>query len=202
MIRSTRKLLAAFIAAAMLMVMTACSNYKQYDHLKTDILGIWCGEEGPDFEEYIGEDGLDYSRYFAYEFTPDGQLVYHYTYVYLGGTSQTNVNYSISDNLLDVEGAKCRIDIQDGILSMTSNEGTNRYRKMTVDELVEYVVDPINPEIAAQKEERVAELMAEYEATATEEGSSESETEGAASEETQAAETEGAVSEETQAVLE
>lgn len=194
MIRSTRKLLAAFIAAAILAVMTACGNYKQYEHLTADIVGVWCGEDGPVYEEYIGEDGMDYSRYFAYEFTPDGQLVYHYTYVYLGGTSQTSVNYSISDNILDVEGARCRIDIQDGILSMTSNEGTNRYRKMTVDELVEYVVEPINPEIAAQKEEKVAELMAEYEATATEEGSSESETE--------AVQTESAVSEDTQAASE
>lgn len=161
MIRSTRKLLAAFIAAAMLMVMTACSNYKQYEHLKTDIVGVWCEEGGPVLEPYIGEDGLDYSTYYTYEFTSTGQLVYHYTYAAIGGTSHSTVDYSITDNILDVKGAKCRIDIQDGILTMTNNESTTRYRRMSMEEIIEYAVDVQDEQLKDEKDLYIISVMEE-----------------------------------------
>lgn len=164
---SIRKLLAAVSLTAFMLVMTACSKYKQYEHLPADIIGVWCDEDGPGYTEYLGEDGNDYSYYSAYEFTSDGHLVYHSVYPYTFGAQYDMVEYSISDNLLNVDGAFCRIDIKDDILTMTSDTGTSTYRRMDIPEICEYVLQVQEPSLQVQKEEYIQSCWDEINATET-----------------------------------
>ena len=48
-----RNLLAAAMAFVMMISLTACSSDKQkkYEQLKTDIVGVWCDIDGPEYIE-------------------------------------------------------------------------------------------------------------------------------------------------------
>ena len=63
-----RNLLAAAMAFVMMISLTACSSDKQkkYEQLKTDIVGVWCDIDGP---EYFENEGNPY--YKLYEIDAD-----------------------------------------------------------------------------------------------------------------------------------
>ena len=108
-----RNLLAAAMAFVMMISLTACSSDKQkkYEQLKTDIVGVWCDIDGP---EYFENEGNPY--YKLYEFTSEGGLIYHTPMAM--GSVYTEDTYEISDDFLTVgNGAKCRIEIDNDVLT-------------------------------------------------------------------------------------
>ena len=125
-----RNLLAAAMAFVMMISLTACSSDKQkkYEQLKTDIVGVWCDIDGP---EYFENEGNPY--YKLYEFTSEGGLIYHTPMAM--GSVYTEDTYEISDDFLTVgNGAKCRIEIDNDVLTMIYNGGSSQYRKMSMEE--------------------------------------------------------------------
>ena len=58
-----RNLLAAAMTFVMMISLTACSSDKQkkYEQLKTDIVGVWCDIDGPEYFE-IGQPLLQALR--------------------------------------------------------------------------------------------------------------------------------------------
>lgn len=128
-----KKIIAAVFASAVMLMLTACVDFSSYEHLKTDIVGMWCDPDGPEYVEH--EKG---NFYIMYEFTDDGKLYHHRSFD--GYTMFTEANYSISDNLLDVDGQKCRIKIENDVLTMIYDGGSSDYRRMTADEATYYGV--------------------------------------------------------------
>ncbi len=128
-----RKLFAAAMAAAIMLVLTACNEDKpDYEKLKTDIIGVWCDIDGP---EYV-EDGED-SYYRLYEFTSDGQLIYHMPRNMM--SYYNDASYEITDDIMTVSGGgRCRISIENDILTMIQDNGSSDYRRMTLDEVTSY----------------------------------------------------------------
>ena len=131
-----RNLLAAAMAFVMMISLTACSSDKQkkYEQLKTDIVGVWCDIDGP---EYFENEGNPY--YKLYEFTSEGGLIYHTPMAM--GSVYTEDTYEISDDFLTVgNGGKCRIEIDNDVLTMIYNGGSSQYRKMSMEEVCNFGV--------------------------------------------------------------
>jgi len=132
----SRKLLAAAMALFMMIGLTACSSDKQkkYEQLKTDIVGVWCDIDGP---EYVENDGNPY--YKLYEFTSAGQVVYH-TPMEMGSV-YTQDTYEINDDFLTTaQGGTYRIEIENDVLTMIYNGGQSQYRRMSMEEVCNFGV--------------------------------------------------------------
>ncbi len=131
-----RKIFAAVTATAMLLVLTACGSDKpDYEQLKTDIIGVWCDVDGP---EYVPMEDESLSYYRMYEFTENDRLIYHMPDSFYG-SYYTESAYSITDDIMTVdEKSRCKISIENDILTMTYNDGYSQYRRMTPVEAYEY----------------------------------------------------------------
>ena len=133
-----RKLLAAVMAFTIILVCAACGENKvDHEHLKTDIIGIWCDINGPEYNE-------ESDCYYIYEFT-DTNIIYHTPQQ--GISIYNEQGYEIRENILDVEGAMCRISIENDVLTMSFNDGASQYRRMTVEEVTKYGVICIGDEL-------------------------------------------------------
>ena len=135
-----KKIPAAAVIMSVIMslaVFIGCSREEdksKYDHLKTDIVGAWCDEAGPEAVETEGGTALKF-----YEFTEAGQVYYYYAYEDMGAV-YFNSEYFLDGNLFNSEGSMCRINVEDDILTMTYDAGTSRYRRVSAAELLEYDV--------------------------------------------------------------
>lgn len=147
----TRKLLpAAVMGVIMLMTLfTGCGREEdksKYDHLKTDIVGAWCDETGP---EVVETQGGTATRF--YEFTESGQVYYYFAYEDIGAV-YTSGDYSLDGNLFSSDGAMCRINVENDILTMTTDTGTSRYRRVNAAELLDYNVYAHGEALYAEQE--------------------------------------------------
>ncbi len=133
------------MAMAMTLVLAACGNDKDYEHLKTDIVGFWCDVDGP---EYVQTESGGYYR--LYEFTKTGGLYYHEP----NGSLSVwyPASYEITDDILNVDGARCRITIENDILTMAYDSGESKYRRMTVEEVCSYGVYAQDADFFSQQE--------------------------------------------------
>lgn len=113
----------------------ACGQNKvDYEKLKTDIVGVWCDINGP---EYFENDGNPY--YQLYEFTGDGTLAYHIVTPDIA--SYYDYQYTLRDNFLDVDGNMCKVSVDDNdILTMTNDNGDTKYRRMSMEEVCNFGV--------------------------------------------------------------
>lgn len=140
-----RKIFAAAMASVMMIVFAGCGNDKNgYESLKTDIIGVWCDTDGP---EYVENNGSPYYR--LYEFTSDGRIIYHMPQDL--GSVYSESNYEIRDDFLDVDGSLCKISIENDILTMTNNAGSSQYRRMSLEEVCDYGVVCIDNELYQQQ---------------------------------------------------
>ena len=131
-----KRILSAVLAAlAVMALFTACGEDTKvdYEKLKTDIVGIWCDINGP---EYFENEGNPY--YQLYEFTGDGRLAYHTITQYIA--QYVDVNYTLRDDFLDVDGAMCKVTVENDILTMKNDSGTTQYRRMTMEEVCNFGV--------------------------------------------------------------
>lgn len=130
----TRKFLAAALAFAMIIVLSACNSDKQkkYEQLRADIVGMWCDINGP---EYFENEGNPYYR--LYEFTSEGELIYHTPMA--GGSFYTEDTYELKDNFLTVgQSGMCKVTVENDVLTMTYNEGSSQYRRMSMEEVCNF----------------------------------------------------------------
>lgn len=154
-----KRYIGILLTTVMMLCFTACSNNaKLEEQLKTDILGVWCTENGPDYE-YVAEKP-DSSYYMFYEFCSDGQLIHHFPSKEYGSLYGKDP-YTIENNMLIVDGQKCRIEIKDDILTMINDGGAVRYRRVGIEEMYEYKMIPIEPE----NQEKYKEYKQEVEGT-------------------------------------
>lgn len=132
-----RKIFALAAAAVMMLTFAACNDdteKKDYEYLKTEIVGVWCDEGGP--VKAVLNDGEEH--YMLYEFTEDGKMYSHApTAEYAYWMDDT---YTIEENYFIVGDAKTLIEIEGDTLIMSNNSGDKRYRRMTVEEVSDYGV--------------------------------------------------------------
>lgn len=149
MLRTKKIILAATVMMMSLAIFTGCNGREdktKYLHLKADIVGAWCDEAGP---EEVETQGGTAHRF--YEFTEDGTLFHYYAYDDLGAV-YTQSSYTIDGNIFDSEGSKCRINVENDILTMTNNGGSSRYRRVGAAELLEYSVYAHGEALYAEQE--------------------------------------------------
>ncbi|MDE6592223.1 MAG: hypothetical protein K2K57_04065 [Oscillospiraceae bacterium] len=149
MLRTKKIILAAIVMMMSLTIFTGCvrgEDKTKYLHLKTDIVGAWCDEAGP--EEVETQAGTAHR---FYEFTEDGAVFYYFAYDDIGA-AYTESSYTIDGNIFDSEGSKCRINVENDILTMTFNEGSSRYRRVGAAELLEYSVYAQGKALFAEQE--------------------------------------------------
>lgn len=156
----TRKLLPGAIMTLLMLLtlLTGCGREEdksKYEHLKTDIVGAWCDETGP---EVVETQGGTATRF--YEFTETGSVIYYFAYDGMGAV-YTEGEYSIDGNLFSSDGAMCRINVEDNILTMTTDTGTSRYRRVGAAELLEYDVYAHGEALYAEQEPILMSEMAE-----------------------------------------
>ena len=124
----------------LMLTLAACGKDKpDYEKLKTDIVGIWCDINGP---EYFENDGNPY--YQIYEFTSDGTLAYHTITQYLA--QYVDIKYTLRDDFLDVDGSMCKVSVEDDILTMKNDSGDTRFRRMSMEEVCNFGVVYLDPD--------------------------------------------------------
>ncbi len=132
--RTFKKGILSLLLAALMLTLAACGQNKQdYEKLKTDIVGIWCDINGP---EYFENDGDPY--YQIYEFTSGGMLAYHIITPNIA--SYYDFSYELRDNFLDIDGQMCKVSIENDILTMTNDSGDTKYRRMSMEEVCNFGV--------------------------------------------------------------
>ena len=134
--KTLKKRMLSLLLMALMLTFAACGQDKvDYDKLKTDIVGIWCGIDGPEYLE--DNDGVPY--YQLYEFTSDGMLAYHIITPAIA--SYYDFNYTLRDDFLDVDGNMCRVSIDaNDVLTMSNDKGDTQYRRMSMEEVCNFGV--------------------------------------------------------------
>lgn len=134
--RTLKKGILSLLLAALMLTLAACGQDKpDYEKLKTDIVGMWCDIEGPEYFE--NEDGSS-PYYQIYEFTSSGVLAYHI--ITPNVASYYDYKYELRDNILDIDGQMCKVAVEDDILTMTNNNGDTRFRRMSMEEVCNFGV--------------------------------------------------------------
>lgn len=138
-------LICALSALVCMVIFSSCTKEKpDYEALANDLIGVWCDVDGP---EYVNDGTSDpYHRF--YEFY-DG-TIYYYMPTETLPMSYTQ-SYTLRDDLLDVEGSKCRITIENDILTMITADGESKYRRMDAAEICDYGVIAANDEIYVEQ---------------------------------------------------
>lgn len=132
--RTFKKGILSVLLAVLMLSLAACGQDKpDYEKLKTDIVGIWCDINGP---EYYENDGNPY--YQLYEFTSSGKMAYHQITPVLA--TYYEFPYELRDNFLDIDGQMCKVSVEDNVLTMTNNDGNTKLRLMSVEEVCNFGV--------------------------------------------------------------
>lgn len=184
-----KTLVRKFLAAAMVItavLLVGCGQYKKYDHLKTDIVGMW--EPLNNAVQYNDAVNMGYKSY--YEFTTDNKLVLHYLYD-MGDVYDDGTVFEIKDNIFTVNGSGCILDIEGDTMTMTFNGGQNVFRRVSVEEATSMKLYFVESSVFSQQQDiLLSEAVAEGDGAET---ASEEETAASSEEsETTAAETSGA----------
>ncbi|MGN0638663.1 MAG: hypothetical protein ACI4J0_09860 [Huintestinicola sp.] len=133
--RTLKKGILSLLLGVLMLSLAACGGEDKpdYEKLKTDIVGIWCDIEGP---EYYENNGNPY--YQLYEFTSDGKMAYHQITQTLA--TYYDYQYELRDNFLDIDGQMCKVGVEDDVLTLTNNNGDTRLRRMSVEEVCNFGV--------------------------------------------------------------
>lgn len=132
--RTIKKGILSLLLAALMLTLAACGQDKpDYEKLKTDIVGIWCDIEGP---EYFENDGDPY--YQLYEFTSGGVLAYHIVNPSIA--SYYDYQYTLRDNFLTIDGMMCKVSVENDVLTMTNDNGDTKLRRMSMEEVCNFGV--------------------------------------------------------------
>ncbi|MGN0642261.1 MAG: hypothetical protein ACI4JJ_03870 [Huintestinicola sp.] len=157
-----KKLMRKFLAAVMVItavLLVGCGQYKKYDHLKTDIVGMW--EPLNNAVQYNNAVNMEYRNY--YEFTTDNKLVLHYLYD-MGDVYDDGTVFEIKDNLFTVNGSSCILDIEDDTMTMTFNGGQNVFRRVSVEEATSLKLYFVESSVFSQQQDiLLSEAAAEAE---------------------------------------
>lgn len=132
--RTFKKGILSLLLAALMLTLAACGQDKpDYEKLKTDIVGIWCDINGP---EYFENEGSPY--YQLYEFTGSGKLAYHIITPDIA--SYYDCTYELRDNFLDIGGQMCKVNVENDVLTMTNDSGNTQFRRMSMEEVCNFGV--------------------------------------------------------------
>lgn len=132
--KTIKKGILSLLLMTLMLTFAACGQDKvDYEKLKTDIVGIWCDINGP---EYLEDDNGE-PYYQVYEFTAGGKLAYHIVTPYVA--SYYDYEYTLRDNFLDIDGSMCKVSVDENdILTMTNDNGDTKYRRMTMEEVCNF----------------------------------------------------------------
>lgn len=165
-----KKIIAAAVSASLLLIlMCGCANDEdaQYEHLKTDIVGMWMDVDGP----VVDSNNPFGNSLRFYEFTSAGEVYYHFIFINsetnapADGTMLTSTYYFDGNMLVNVvegeeEGSTQKsgaiVDINDGIMTMSNNSGSSTYKKLSVEDTTGYAVFYKDEALAAKQAELVA----------------------------------------------
>lgn len=124
--------------------LSSCKQQEEavdYSHLVTDIVGVWCDPEGPEFVAATEERPAYYR---LYEFTSDGRQINHQCSQETGSGFHEHT-YTITDDILTVDSTmQCRIKIEDGILTMITNDHETQYKRASDEELYDSGCIPVD----------------------------------------------------------
>lgn len=132
--RTLKKGILSLLLGLLMLSLTACGQDKpDYEQLKTDIVGIWCDINGPEY--YENDEGAYYQ---IYEFTSDGTLAYHM--IFQNVVYYYDYQYELRDNYLSIDDAMCKVSMENDILTMTNDNGDTKYRRMSMEEVCNFGV--------------------------------------------------------------
>ncbi|MBQ4311984.1 MAG: lipocalin family protein [Oscillospiraceae bacterium] len=157
----------------------------EFAHLRTDIIGLWVVEGGPE-EVDTPMFGMSYA---FIEFTSDNKVVNHYGYTDADGHkndgSIESGTYRIDDDMLvyEKDNVGTYIKIDGNIMTTTNNSGSRNYVKLTKEQATDFGIYYTDEKLAAEQKEYVDAQNAEADAEVS---AAAEDTEG--SEETEAAE--------------
>ncbi|MBQ5330168.1 MAG: hypothetical protein J6F31_02825 [Oscillospiraceae bacterium] len=140
------------------LLFSSCSSSEKAD-ISKEIVGVWCDLDGP-YYEYIEAKPED-SYYMVYEFTSDGKLIHHMLNTEKGYGYYEDDVYTIEGNTMTVAGEKCRVAIKDGQLNLINSDGTIKYRRMTMKEMLDVGMTPFEESIRENYINYVSSVAAE-----------------------------------------
>ena len=121
------------------MALAGCSKVPDYESYKTDIIGVWCSPDGP---EYVTD--VDDPYHFAIEFTED-KMIFHSPSQRVPGYLE-DTPYTLRDNyvILGENGdGTIMVSIENDQLTITEGKGSTTYRRATTEELADAGILPI-----------------------------------------------------------
>ena len=133
---------------ALLLAMIAgmlCSCSSEKADVSKEIVGVWCDLDGP-FYQYI-EAAPENSYYMVYEFTSDGKIIHHFINKEQGYGYYEDDVYTIEGSTMTVAGNKCRVAVKDGQLHIINSDGTVKYKRMTMKEMLDLGMTPFDETI-------------------------------------------------------
>lgn len=161
-----KNLKAAAVLLLTMLALCGCGENNseiENERLKTDIVGMWMNEGGPDTEENtpVGKA----LRFF--EFTSDGQVYYHYIYIHEEGMPADFISggepYRIDGNMFvnENDNTGALITIEGNTMTMSNNSGANVYTKLSVEDTTGYYLYYNDEKLLAEQEEFKASLKDE-----------------------------------------
>lgn len=136
----------------------------EYEHLKTDIVGMWMNEGGPNTTENspVGK-ALQF-----FEFTSDGKVYHHYIYMHEEGIPAEMTSggspYRIDGNMFvnEDDNTGALITIEGNTMTMSNNSGANVYTKLSVEDATGYYLYYNDENLLAEQQEFKASLEGYY----------------------------------------
>lgn len=136
-----KKITAVFICFSIMLITSACGEKNEYEHLKTDIVGMWTDEGGPSVED----NPIFGKSLVFYEFTSDNKIYYHYVNNTLqpgmiSDATQEGGSYHFEDNIFvfDADNTGALVTIEGDTLIMSNNSDETRYTRVSVADAAGY----------------------------------------------------------------
>lgn len=140
----------------------------EFAHLRTDIIGLWVVEGGPE-EVNTPMFGMSYA---FIEFTSDNKVVNHYGYTDADGHKNDGCvesgTYRIDDDMLvyEKDNVGTYIKIDGNIMTTTNNSGSRNYVKLTKEQATDFGIYYSDEKLAAEQKEYVDAQNADADAEA------------------------------------
>ncbi len=136
-----KKITAFFVCLPIMLMVSACGEENEYEHLKTDIVGMWMDEGGPSVED----NQIFGKSLVFYEFTSDNKIYYHYVNNTLqpgtiSDAAQEGGLYHFEDNIFvfDANNTGALVTIEGDTLIMSNNTEETRYTRVSVADAAGY----------------------------------------------------------------
>ncbi len=158
-----KKITAVFFCLSIMLMTSACGEKNEYEHLKTDIVGMWMEEGGPSVED----NQIFGKSLVFYEFTSDNMIYYHYVNNTLqegtiSDAAQEGGPYHLEDNIFvfDADNTGALITIEGDTLIMSNNSEETRYTRVSVADAAGYSL--VYKDTALLREQNVLMYGEEY----------------------------------------